>query len=259
MAERFRPLVEYAARKLAPPGQIKSAVVVAPNALQLIRLIDEESVDIYIESPYPTYIINRTGAGSLFLRRWKSGMSDYRSLIVTRTASRIARLEELRGKLIAFEDAGSTSGYILPKLLLFNKGFRMVEKPGLDAKIAANEVGYIFAATEKNVLDYVLLEKVAAGAISSDDYASLDETTKALLTILGESESLPRHLVSVRRNLSEATVKRLKEILLNMHQDEQGLKILRQTDTTTKFDALPGGEVAFRRKLMEVFRPRLSR
>lgn len=259
VAERFRPLVEYTARKLTPTGPAKGAVIVAPSAQELMRLLDEQSVDFYLESPYPTYVINRAGAANMILRRWKSGMSDYRSLIVARKASGIARLEDLRGKMIAFEDAGSTSGYILPKLLLFHKGFNVVEKPGLDAKIAATEIGYIFAGMERNVIDRLLQEKVVAGAISNDDHANLDEKTKARLTIIGESESLPRHLVSVRRNLPEPTIKRLKEILLTMHQDDQGLKILRETDNTTRFDTLPGGEQAFRKRFMEIFRPRITK
>jgi phosphonate transport system substrate-binding protein len=256
VAEHFRPFVEYIGRKLAPKGEIKSTVAVVANATQLMRLLEQGPVDFYLESPFPTYLINRSGTSKLLLRRWKSGMTEYRGVIFTNKASRITRLEDLRGKMIAFEDAGSTSGYFLPKLLLFEKGFPVAEKPALDAKVAAREIGYVFAATEKNVVKLVLHEKVAAGAISNDDYASLDETSRATLPILVESGSLPRHLVSVRRNLSEAVVKRLKEILLGMDQDDEGQKILRQTDNTTKFDMLPGGEEEFRRKLIDLYRPR---
>lgn len=259
VAERFRALAEYTGRKLAPTGEIKSTVVVAPNATQLMKLLEEKRVDFYLESPFPTYLINRSGTANLLLRRWKSGMTEYRSNIFARKASRIARLEDLRGKMIAFEDPGSTSGYFLPKLLLFEKGFPVVEKPRIEAKVSAREIGYVFAATDQNVVKLVLQDKVAAGAISNDDYASLDETTKASLLILVESESLPRHLVSVRRALPEPVVKRLKEILLGMHQDDEAQKILRQTDNTTKFDLLPGGEEAFRRKLLDLYRPRGGR
>jgi len=38
-----------------------------------------------------------------------------------------------------------------------------------------------------------------------------------------------------------------------MHQDDEGQKILRQTDGTTKFDTLPEGEEAFRRKLNDLY------
>jgi phosphonate transport system substrate-binding protein len=99
-------------------------------------------------------------------------------------------------------------------------------------------------------------EKVAAGAFSNDDYAGLEDKSKTLISIVSETESVPRHLVSVRKDLPEPVIKRLKEILLSMHQNEEGQKILRQTDGTTKFDLLPGGEEMVRRKLVELYRPR---
>ena len=131
-----------------------------------------------------------------------------------------------------------------------------MEKPRVGAKVATGEIGYIFTGTEKNVVNLVLQKKVAAGAFSNDDHAGLNENSKAAILILGESESMPRHLVSVRKDLPEPVIKRLKEILLSMHQDDEGQKILRETGNTTKFDALPGGEESVRRKLVELYRPR---
>jgi ABC-type phosphate/phosphonate transport system substrate-binding protein len=106
------------------------------------------------------------------------------------------------------------------------------------------------------MVNLVLQSKVAGGAFSNDDYASVNDANKALLSILGESESVSRHLVSVRKDLPEPLVNRLKEILLSMHQDKDGQKILQQTDGTTKFDSLPGGAESVRRKLVELYRPR---
>ncbi len=222
LEEHFRPLVDYAARKLTPTAETKGMIVVAPTPGQMMKLLEEKRVDFYMESPYPTYLINRLGAAKLLLRRWKGGIGEYRSLIFTNKESGIARLEDLRGKIIAFEDTGSTSGYLLPKLFLLKKGFSVVEKPSAGAKVSDREIGYIFADTYKNIASLVVQNKVAAGAISNDDYASVDDTSKASISILGESESVPRHLVSVRKDLPEAMAKRLKEILLSMHQDEEG-------------------------------------
>jgi phosphonate transport system substrate-binding protein len=257
--ERFHPLVDYAARRLSPPGEIKGTIAFAPTTGQMMKLLDEKRIDFYMESPYPTYLINRLGAAKLLLRRWKGGIAEYRSLIFTNKESGVVRLEDLRGKILAFEDPGSTSGYFLPKLFLLKKGFSVMEKPGVDAKVSANEIGYIFAHSDKNMVNLVLKNKVAAGAFSNDDYAGLEDKSKTSISILGESESMPRHLVSVRKDLPQPVVKQLKEILLNMHQDEEGQKILRQTDNTTKFDSLPGGEEMMRRKLIELFRPRRSK
>ncbi len=200
-----------------------------------------------MESPHPTYVINRLGAATLLLRRWKGGIAEYRSLIITGRESGITRLEELRGKIIAFKDPGSTSGHFAQTLAAQERVFGS-GKPSLGAKVTGGEIGYIFAATDKNVVSLVLQKKVAAGAIRTT--MSLDENTKAAISILGESESLSRHLVSARKDLAEPVKKRLKEMLLNMHHDDEGQKILHQIDNTTKIDTLPGGEESVRRKLI---------
>ena len=252
----FRPLVEYVVHNLSPAGETKGVIIVAPSTGQMIKLLEEKRVDFYIESPYPTYLINRLGAAKLLLRAWKGGMAEYRSLIVTSKQSGVTEPKELRGKVIAFEDPGSTSGYFLPKLFLLKKGFSVSEQPSLKSKVSAREIGYIFANTSDDVVNLVLQQKVSAGAFSTDDYAGLEDRNKPLISILSETESVPRHLVSVRKDLSDPVITRLKTILLNMNQDKEGQQILKQTDNTTKFDSLPGGEEMVRRKLVELYRPR---
>jgi ABC-type phosphate/phosphonate transport system substrate-binding protein len=60
---------------------------------------------------------------------------------------------------------------------------------------------------------------VAAGASSNDLYAALPNGGKANITILAETASLPRHLVSIRKDLALAVTNRLKKILLSMLED----------------------------------------
>jgi len=252
----FRPLIEYVAHKFSSTTETKGMIIVAPTAGQMIKLLEEKRVDLYMESPYPTYLINRLGAARLLLRAWKGGMAEYRSLIFTSKQIGVTDPKELRGKIIAFEDPGSTSGYFLPKLFLLKKGFSMSEQASPESKISAGEIGYIFANTSDEVVRLVLQKKVTAGAFSTDDYAALEDKNKPLISILAETESVPRHLVSVRKDLPETVIKRLKSVLLAMDQDKEGQQILKQTDNTTRFDSLPGGEEMVRRKLVELYRPR---
>jgi len=252
----FRPLIEYVAHKFSSTTETKGMIIVAPTAGQMIKLLEEKRVDLYMESPYPTYLINRLGAARLLLRAWKGGMAEYRSLIFTSKQSGVTDPKELRGKIIAFEDPGSTSGYFLPKLFLLKKGFSMSEQASPESKISAGEIGYIFANTSDEVVRLVLQKKVTAGAFSTDDYAALEDKNKPMISILAETESVPRHLVSVRKDLPETVIKRLKSVLLAMDQDKEGQQILKQTDNTTRFDSLPGGEEMVRRKLVELYRPR---
>jgi phosphonate transport system substrate-binding protein len=180
-------------------------------------------------------------------------MADYHAIIFTKKSGDIKRLEDLRGKIIAFEDPESTSGHFLPKYFLSRKGFKVLQKTQIDRNVSPGEVGYIFANSQDKLVDLVLTKQVAAGAFSNDDYAALDAEKKSDITILGETASLPRHLVSVRKNLAPVLVKQLEKVLLSMHQDPEGQRILQKTDGTTKFDVLPGGELAIRQRLLDIF------
>jgi len=252
--KHFQEFVQYVARKLSSDGKTEGRVVAVPTQSRLANLLSERRADFYMESPHPTYIINSVyGAGKLLLRRWKAGMSDYHALIFTRKNGATKRLEDMQGKMIAFEDPESTSGYFLPKLLLSKKGFKLVRMDRIDAKVSRGELGYIFAPTQDKLVDWVLNERVAAGAFSNDDYAALPEGKKTDITILAETASLPRHLLSVRKDLAPAMENNLKKILLSMHEDPEGQRILRQTDGTTKFDTLPGGELAISQRLLDTF------
>ncbi len=252
--EHFRDFVGYVARKLSSGSDIEGKVVVAPTLLQLAKLLEQKRVDFYMESPYPTYVINNVhGAAKLLLRRWKGGMAEYQSLIFTKRNSEIRRLEDLRGKIIAFEDPGSTSGHFLPKFFLSRKGFKLSEKSRLEQNVSPSEVGYIFAYSQEKLVDLVLTKQAAAGAFSNDDYATLDEKRKSDISVLAHTDRLPRHLLSIRKDLAPALAGRLEEILLSMHEDDEGRRILQKADNTTKFDELPGGESRMRRQLLETF------
>ena len=250
----FQDFVGYVGRKISASSEIKGKVIIAPTQSRLASLLTERRADFYMESPYPTYLINDVyGAGKLLLRRWKGGMADYHALIFTGADSETKRLEDLKGKIIAFEDPQSTSGFFLPKLFLTRKGFTLSRITKMDAKVHRGEIGYVFANSQRKLRDLVLTKQVAAGAFSNDDYAALEQSKKSAITILAETASLPRHLVSVRKGMAPAMINGLEKVLLSMHQDPEGRSIMQKAAGTTKFDALPGGESAISRRLLEIY------
>jgi phosphonate transport system substrate-binding protein len=254
LEEHFRDFVRYVARRLSATSAVEGKIVVAPTAFQMAKNLEQKRVDFYLESPYPTYLINYAhGAGKTLLRRWKGGMAEYQSLIVTKRSGTIKRLEDLRGKTMVFEDPGSTSGFLLPKFLLQRNGFKLKEKGRFDPYATETEIGYLFAKSQEKLVDLVLTGQAQGGAMSDDDFAALDAKKKSDLLVLAQTEKVPRHLVSVRIDLAPMMAGRLEEILLAMHEDSEGRRILHDTDQTAKFDRLPGGEAALRRRLAQAF------
>ena len=254
--EHFRDFVRYVARRSSVGSENDAKVVIAPTIFEMARLLEQWRVDFYMESPYATYLINYVhGAGKTLLRRWKGGQAEYQCLIITKREGGIKQLSELRGKSIVFEDPGSTSGYLLPKMLLSRRGLKLVEKRGYDPFASPGETTYFFAYSQRRLLQSVLTKQAAVAAISDDDYAGLDKKEKAEIIVLDQTEKLPRHLVSVRSDLPPLFINKLEKVLLSMHEDEDGKRVLYKIDQTTKFDRIPGGEEALRKKLLDTFAP----
>lgn len=250
----FRDFVGYVAERLYPGVATPSKVVVAPTPFDLAKLLEQRRVDFYLESVYPTYTINYVhNAGKTILRRFKGGLTEYQSLIFAKRGGPIKRLEDLRGKTLAFEDPGSTSGYLLPKLFLQKQGFKLTEKRGYDPYAAPTALVYVFAYSQEKLVDLVLTQQVAAGAFSNDDHANLSDALKSDMVILAQTEKLPRHLVSVRADFPALLVAQLENILLAMHEDDGGRRILEKLDRTSQFERLPGGESALKRRLLDSF------
>ena len=252
--EHFRDFVRYVSRRIAPGSEADAKVIIVPTPFELAKLLEQRRVDFYFESVYPTYTINYVhGAGKTLLRRWKGGAAEYQSLIFARRDGGIKQLADLRGKTIIFEDPGSTSGYLMPKLFMARNGYKLVEKKSYDPNTVPTDIQYSFAYLRSKLIEAVLTKQVAAGAISDDDYNGLDEKRKSEIVILAQTEKLPRHLVSVRSDLAPQIVGQLNDLLVAMHDDAEGQRILKKTDQTTKFDPLPGGEEALRKRLLDSF------
>jgi ABC-type phosphate/phosphonate transport system substrate-binding protein len=254
--DHFREFVRLVARRLSAPSENDAKVLIAPTIFDMAKLLEQQRVDFYMESPYPTYLINYVhGVGKTLLRRWKGGQAEYQGLIIAKREAGIKQLSDLRGKSIVFEDPGSTSGYLLPKVFLSRKGFKLVEKRDYDPFASPDEIVYFFARSQRRLLEWLLSGEAAAVAMSDEDYASLDKNDKAKIAVLDQTEKLARHLVSVRSDFPPLWMNSLEKVLLSMHEDGDGRRVLYRIDQTTKFDRIPGGEEALRKKLLDVFAP----
>ena len=254
--DHFREFVRLVARRLSAPSENDAKVLIAPTIFDMAKLLEQQRIDFYMESPYPTYLINYVhGVGKTLLRRWKGGQAEYQGLIIAKREAGIKQLSDLRGKSIVFEDPGSTSGYLLPKVFLSRKGFKLVEKRDYDPFASPDEIVYFFARSQRRLLEWLLSGQAAAVAMSDEDYASLDKNDKAKIAVLDQTEKLARHLVSVRSDFPPLWMNSLEKVLLSMHEDGDGRRVLYRIDQTTKFDRIPGGEEALRKKLLDVFAP----
>jgi phosphonate transport system substrate-binding protein len=235
---KFWPLASYLARQLQSEGIDEGKVVVAESIAAMSSFLRTGEADLYIDSVFPAVAVSRLSGSKLLLQRWKMGKSDYHSIIFTRKDSGIARLEDLKGKVIAFEEPFSSTGYFFPKMVLLKKGFRMTPKIQGGDPIKSGEVGYIFSHGDSNTILSVLNRVVAAGACDSQKYLAVAKNVDRF-KIIHETVSIPRQIVSYRADLPAKLVTKVKEVLMNMHQTAEGKQVLEDFENTTKFDEIP--------------------
>ena len=237
-SKKISLLANYLARQLQSEGIGKGNVVAANSIEAMSSLLRTSQADIFIDGFFPAMAVSRLSGSKLLLRRWKNGGSDSKSVIFTRKDSRIAILEHLGGKVIAFDEPFSSFGYFVPKVELLKITFMVLpNRPG-SGRVKGDEVRYIFSGGDTNTIYKVANGEVAAGAVADQRYHALVKNL-AGLTILHETAPAPRQFVSHRADLPVTLVTKIKNILLNMTRTEEGREVLREFGNTTKFDEIP--------------------
>ena len=239
---KFWPLAAYLARQLQSEGIDQGKVVVADGLSGMSAFLQTRQVDLYIDSFFPSLAVSRLSGSKLLLRRWKTRKGEHRSVIFTRKDSGIARLEDLKGKVIAFENPFGSSGYFFPKIVLLERGLRLVFKRLETDPVKADEVGYVFTHTDSKTILLVMNRAVAAGATEDEKYFTTARNLDSF-KLIHETDPFPRHMVSHRADLPNKMVTKVKDILLNMNQTDEGNQVLQAFENTTRFEEIPTRDI----------------
>lgn len=247
---KFWPIAGYLARQLQSEGIDRGQVVVAESLAAMSSLLQARQADLYIDSFFPSLAVSRSSGSKFLLRRWKARKGEYRSVLFTHKTSMVARLEDLKGKVIGFESPFSSTGYFSPKIAMLERGLRLVLKRQESDPVKADEVGYVFTYSDSKTILQVLNRAVAAGATEDEKYSITAKNLDSFKSI-HETDPFPRHMVSYRADLPAKLVARVKEILLNMHLTDEGNQVLQAFENTARFDEIPAGDLETAAGLMK--------
>ncbi len=239
--KRMEPIIAYLASRLDDVGINRGELLLARDNEALIPYLQEGRVDVVLETPFSASLYEiKTKAVPILIAR-RQGVTEYKSVIFVRRDSGTRSLEDLKGRVIAFEDPGSTSAYLLPRLAIELEGFTLVEVRSPNSAVPEDKIGYVFAGEELNVSTWVFFGRVDAGALSSLDWDDQEDNPapyRKEFEIIYETMSVPRMLVLVREGMDERLRDRITEELLNMDKDEEGREALKPYKIS-KFMELP--------------------
>ena len=177
------------------------------------------------------------------LREWKNGVAEYHTVIITRKDSGLKTLSDLMGRKFAFEDIGSTSGYLIPRAALEDAGLRLLPLPDPRNPVPDGSLGYSFAKGEINVVAWVNRGLADAGAVSNLDWMDPDTAPAGLkneLRVIHETEPVIRSLILARQSLDDGLCEQIKAILESMHDSPEGRAVLSEYFKVARYDRLEG-------------------
>jgi phosphonate transport system substrate-binding protein len=159
-------------------------------------------------------------------------------------------LNGLKGKVIAFDEPHSTSAHILPRMLFVEKKLKLVRvvEPH---RIEADAVGYIHSSDD-NAPNLLVTDKVDAAATSHREFENLRPEIQTDIKVIAKSMSVPRQLISIRKDLDPKIVVALKDLLTSMEKTAEGQAVLKRQQGTTNIDVIPP-ESLERMKVVEKF------
>src|SRR6185436_9041475 len=165
--KRYKPLTAYLDARLGSKGY-KFKTMMPKDLTQAADFLQTGRLDIFIDSVAPMYYTSGVleararAAGkpevgmTIGCRRWKKGVREYTSVILTRKKDGVAKLAELKGKIMGFDDPWSTSGYFLPRAALQEAGLVLhrIEKAGEPAQ--ADKVSYAFFEGSEKAVSFLM-------------------------------------------------------------------------------------------------------
>ena len=241
---RLKRLADHLASNLKGFEPTSGAVVVAKDLETMAGYLRSGQVDILSETPFSALrLVEETGA-EILLREWKKGVAEYRTVFFVHRDSDINTFKDLVGRIIAFEDKGSTSAFLVPLSVLKREGYDLVRLSSPRRAPPRDKIGYAFALGEINIAAWVATGIADAGAFSDLDWKEVVRTPEKIkndLRIFFTTKPIIRSVVVVRGDMSAQLKDRIKNVLVTMHADAEGREVLKEYYKVKRYDEISGG------------------
>jgi phosphonate transport system substrate-binding protein len=198
------------AKTIARLSGVPMRAMVASDYAGVVEAVRSRRVDLAFVHPVGYVLANREAGCQILVRDIWQGKTAYTARFFVRKGTGIERLEDLRGKTIAFVDPASSSGYIYPMVLLIKKGLVRDRDPKTFFKDA------LFAGTHDAAIQAVLHGRVDAAASfdKAPEVHLKDAAQISKLSVVGETPEIPEAGICSRPGLPAETLARLKTALL---------------------------------------------
>lgn len=217
LIESVQPLAELLSEELG----IKVEAFTATNYVGVVEGLGSGQVDFGIIPPFAYLLANKESNAEVILTALNNKLeSNYRSQFIVRNDSGIENFSDIKGKIVAFVDPSSTSGYLFP-------GAHLIAE-GIDIE---NDIDYVYSGGHDKSLQLLLNGDVDMATTFvdvrtryEDDFPGATEVT----SILGYTDYIPNISVTVKGDMDKELQDKIGKALLKIADTEKGAPILQE-------------------------------
>ncbi|WP_290919727.1 phosphonate ABC transporter substrate-binding protein [Halodesulfovibrio sp.] len=231
--KRFAPLTEHLHEVLG----IEVEAFSASDYAGIITAMTHKHIDFAYFGPKSyTEATEKAGAQALVMELNKQGQPGYTGIIIVRKDSDMKKLSDIQGKVFAFTDPNSTSGYLVPNVLFARDLNVKPEDYFKQVKFSGSHGASILAVKNKGV------EVAATNNIDLDRMIEKGQVSMNDFRILWRSELIPGAPMAARRDLPESLKAAFAGAMLMFNANKAGINKLQnggyQFTTDTTYDII---------------------
>lgn len=208
LIKTFQPLADYLTKKTG----FDVVIATAPNFDLYTERLRNGEYELAFPNPYQYIMASKTPGYKPLVR--VSGL-PFQGLIVVRKDSGIAGIRDLKGKTIAYPDPFALAATMQVRAYLKREGIHP-EKDTTES----------YAASQDSVLLGVHDKLFDAAGTWPEALEALPDDVRKELRVLASTETLPHRPIAVRADIFPVVAGKVKDALLGMSGDPEGLKIL---------------------------------
>ena len=189
-------------------------LIVTTDYSSMIEAMRRGQIDVGYFGPLSYVLLKERMPGATpFAAKIEGGAPTYRSLLITAEDSGIERIEDLKGKIVAFGDPASTSSHLIPRTLVLKRGGL---KAGQDYKP-------VFVGAHDAVALNVQNGNAQAGGLSRPLFESLCEQgtiNRQKIKILAQSDPCPNYPWVLRSDLEPELQSEISRAFFDLKKNE---------------------------------------
>lgn len=187
----------------------KIELIVTTDYSSMIEAMRHGRLDLAYFGPLSYVLARQKSEIEPFVALKTNGSATYQSVVIANVAAGIARIEDIKGKNMAYGDKASTSSHLIPKSMLAEKGLH-----------AGRDYQEHFVGSHDAVAMAVQNGHAQAGGLSRPIFESLLErklVSPDKVKVLEYSKPFPQYPWTMRSDLAPELKERIRSAFLNLN------------------------------------------